>query len=185
MSEPERDTLLRFFKALADESRLKIIGLLAERRRSVDELADALGLKPPTVSHHLARLKEAGLVRMRADGNVHHYSLETGALKEMSRDILTPLRTSVAIEDLPADPAEAKVVRGYLEHGRLKTIPSGHRKRGIILRWLAERFEPDRDYPEKEVNEILGRYHDDVEFFRRSMIDFGLFERNRSIYRRV
>jgi DNA-binding transcriptional ArsR family regulator len=49
--------LLTMFKALADESRLKIIGLLATRERSVDELATTLKLKPPTVSHHLATLR--------------------------------------------------------------------------------------------------------------------------------
>ena len=50
------ETLLAFFKALADESRLRIVGLLAEREYSVQALAQALALKEPTVSHHLAVL---------------------------------------------------------------------------------------------------------------------------------
>ena len=56
------EKLLGFFKAMADESRLRIIGLLAHRERSVQELAAALDLKEPTVSHHLAILKAQGLV---------------------------------------------------------------------------------------------------------------------------
>jgi DNA-binding transcriptional ArsR family regulator len=68
--------LLTMFKALADESRLKIIGLLATRERSVDELATTLKLKPPTVSHHLATLREIGLVDMRAAGTTHVYNFQ-------------------------------------------------------------------------------------------------------------
>ena len=45
MSETDLATLLAFFKAMANESRLRIIGLLAERERSVQELAELLGLK--------------------------------------------------------------------------------------------------------------------------------------------
>ena len=60
------EKLLGFFKAMADESRLRIVGLLAHRERSVQELAAALDLKEPTVSHHLAILRAQGLVTVRA-----------------------------------------------------------------------------------------------------------------------
>ena len=56
------EELVTFFKALADKNRLKIVGLLAEKSYSVEELATLLGLKPPTVSHHLAKLVDVGLV---------------------------------------------------------------------------------------------------------------------------
>ena len=59
------DELVDFFKAFADSSRLKIIGLLAEKPYSVEELASLLNLKPSTVSHHLTRLTKTGLVTMR------------------------------------------------------------------------------------------------------------------------
>ena len=55
MSQEEFQSLLHFFKVLADESRLKLLGILANGERSVDELATLLKLKAPTVSHHLAR----------------------------------------------------------------------------------------------------------------------------------
>ncbi|MEZ4544419.1 MAG: metalloregulator ArsR/SmtB family transcription factor [Cyanobacteriota/Melainabacteria group bacterium] len=56
--------MLLFFKALSDESRLKIVGILASGDRSVEELASLLELRAPTVSHHLSRLKKTGLVHM-------------------------------------------------------------------------------------------------------------------------
>ena len=73
------ETLLAFFKALADESRLRIVGLLAEREHSVQELARALDLKEPTVSHHLPILKATGLVTARAEGTTRWHALDRTA----------------------------------------------------------------------------------------------------------
>jgi len=58
----DSEELLNFFKALADANRLKIVGLLAQKPHTVEELAALLDIKPSTVSHHLARLSDAGLV---------------------------------------------------------------------------------------------------------------------------
>src|SRR5260221_14664676 len=86
----KHETLLAFFKAMANESRLKLVGLLAAREMSVQELARALDLTEPTISHHLAVLKEIGLVSVRAEGVVRWHSLKAGALKEMNRTLLAP-----------------------------------------------------------------------------------------------
>ncbi len=67
--------LVVFFKALADANRLKIVGLLARQEYSVEELAALLNLKAPTISHHLSKLAEAGLVSARAEG---YYSIYIG-----------------------------------------------------------------------------------------------------------
>ncbi len=80
MSQEEFQTLLQFFKALANENRLKMIGILAEQECSVEELAAMLHLKAPTVSHHLAKLKELELVEMRPEGNTHVYTGSTRRL---------------------------------------------------------------------------------------------------------
>jgi hypothetical protein len=66
--EPDFDATLAFLKALANEQRLRIVGLLMDRRRSVQELAALIGLKEPTVCHHLAVLGKVGLLEMTADG---------------------------------------------------------------------------------------------------------------------
>ena len=68
---------LGILKALADESRLAILGLVAGRERSVSELAALLAVKPSTVSHHLAKLRDARLVGMRSAGTTHYYRLDT------------------------------------------------------------------------------------------------------------
>jgi DNA-binding transcriptional ArsR family regulator len=69
------EIMLQFCKAMADESRLKIVGLLSTAEHNVQQLASMLELKEPTVSHHLAILKQLDLLRLRADGNFRWYRL--------------------------------------------------------------------------------------------------------------
>lgn len=66
-----------FLKALAHESRLMILCILAEGEKSVSELEDLLGLRQPTVSQQLARLRADGLVGTRRDGKVIYYNLSS------------------------------------------------------------------------------------------------------------
>jgi hypothetical protein len=168
-------------KALGDPSRLRILGLLATRECSVEELASLLGLRAATVSHHLARLRKVGFVTMRPDGTTHLYSLNRGALREQNRS-LTPRTMATLVEDLDADAWDRKVVRDFVEEGRLRSIPAQLKKRMVILRWLARLFEPGRRYTEKEVNELISQHYDDFATLRRYLVDHDLVRRERSIY---
>lgn len=67
------------FKALADPTRLRILGLLSSGEVCVCEIHDSLGLPQPKVSRHLAYLKRAGLVQDRKAGLWVHYRLATPA----------------------------------------------------------------------------------------------------------
>jgi DNA-binding transcriptional ArsR family regulator len=64
-----------FLKALAHESRLVILCILAEGEKSVSELEHELDLRQPTVSQQLARLRADGLVSPRRDGKIIYYIL--------------------------------------------------------------------------------------------------------------
>jgi DNA-binding transcriptional ArsR family regulator len=64
-----------FLKALAHQSRLLILCILAEGERSVSELEEILSLRQPTVSQQLARLRADGLVATRRDGKAIYYRL--------------------------------------------------------------------------------------------------------------
>lgn len=70
-------SLETLFKALADDTRLRIIGLLQAGEICVCDIHGSLGLPQPTVSRHLASLRRAGLVQGRKDGLWVHYSLAT------------------------------------------------------------------------------------------------------------
>src|SRR4030088_2253400 len=122
--------LLTMFKALADESRLKIIGLLATRERSVDELATTLKLKPPTVSHHLSTLREIGLVDMRASGTTPVSTFLPAAIRRRARERLA------ITDEAGGDEWERKVLADFTEQGLLNAIAAGERKRLLVLRWF-------------------------------------------------
>jgi ArsR family transcriptional regulator len=66
---------VEFAKALADETRQKIMGLVCCKWLSVTEIVEHLNVTQPTVSHHLAILREAGLVSTREEGKQTFYSL--------------------------------------------------------------------------------------------------------------
>ena len=182
MTDQEQiNTLLNFFKALADENRLKIVGLLAQKPASVEGLAGALGLSASTTSHHLARLATSGLVSARADGHYYIYSLKTDALRGLSQHLLQA-------ENLPAlsqgatspsgDPFESKVMKAFVDsEGRITAFPAQEKKFLVLLRYMAKAFEPGRRYPEKEVNEILKRYNEDTASLRRGLVEYKLMQR--------
>ena len=166
----EFEELLSFFKALGDEKRLKIVGLLAQKPLCVEELAAILDLSAATVSHHLRKLSEAGLVQASAEGYYNVYSLRTETIREMSRRILSAETLQDTARSLDLGSYDRKVLRDYLEDGRLMSIPTKHKKRMVILRYILEEFEPDRRYAESEVNEIIGSFHEDYCTIRREFI---------------
>jgi ArsR family transcriptional regulator len=67
------DELENLFKALADQTRLRILALLGNNEVCVCHIHDSLGLPQPTVSRHLAYLRKRGLVAARRDGVWMHY----------------------------------------------------------------------------------------------------------------
>jgi ArsR family transcriptional regulator len=68
------------FRALGDETRLRILEALATGERCVSDLMDALGLGQSLVSHHLRALREAGLVTVRCEGRRINYTISEPAL---------------------------------------------------------------------------------------------------------
>lgn len=187
MPPEEFEALLHFFKVLADENRLKLLGILATREYSVEELAALLQLKAPTISHHLARLKELELVKMRTEGNTHYYQLGAETLHATSKGLLSSEKMVelVPMQEMEGDAWERKVLRDFFEGPQLKEIPASRKKRSIVLRWLASLFEPGTRYSEAQVNEIIKRHHPDASTLRREMIGEHLLQREQGIYWRT
>jgi hypothetical protein len=185
MNPDEFHDLVQFLKGLADESRLKLLGLLATREMTVRDLARQLALKEPTVSHHLSRLEQLGLVQMRAEGNAHRYRLQSDSLHRLSRDLFTVEQVASIADQVEGENWERKILRTYFEGDRLTRIPSTRKKRNVVLNWLVLQFDPDRRYPEAQVNEIIKRHHEDTATLRREMIMTGLMERKDGVYWRT
>ncbi len=182
----DSDTTLElavFFKALSDPSRLKIIGLLANQPYTVEELAAILRLSPATVSHHLSRLSEAGLVSAVAQGYYNLYRLDKKALENKSRSVHQSELLPALAAGLDVDAFDRKVIRDYsLPDGRLRTIPAQRKKLEAVLRHVVSVFQPGQRYPEKQVNELLSAFHEDTATLRRELVGYGLMKRERGEY---
>jgi DNA-binding transcriptional ArsR family regulator len=80
-------SVVRLHRALGDETRLRILKLLAGRDLYLTEIAQLLDLSKPTIKHHLALLRSAGLVTITESGTVVYYSLRRNRLDDASADI--------------------------------------------------------------------------------------------------
>jgi DNA-binding transcriptional ArsR family regulator len=80
-------SVVRLHRALGDDTRLKILKLLAGRDLYLTEIAQQLQLSKPTIKHHLALLRSAGLVTITESGTVMYYSLRRNRLDDASADI--------------------------------------------------------------------------------------------------
>ena len=186
MTPQNLQTLLDFFKALSNESRLKLLGVLAQRECSVEELAALLHLKAPTISHHLTKLKELNLVNLSPQGNTHLYRLNLEQLEHLSQNLLlTPNRLQTLAQDVEPKNWEITVLQSFVTDNRITSIPAGRKKRFVLLKWLVEKFECDRDYSEKEINTVLKQHHEDCATLRREFIGYRLMSRDRDVYRRL
>ncbi len=190
MEQHPQPPILIMLKALADESRLSMLQLLNEREHTVGDLAERVRLGEPTVSHHLARLREAGLVSLRMAGNQRYYRLNSGGLarfKKLSAEIEQrepePERIELDntwIAELGWEAEDQQVLREYTLGRQITQIPTKQKKLLVILRWLATLFEPDRLYSEAEVNAVLkSAYATDYVSLRRELVDFGYLRRER------
>lgn len=73
--EPNLTSAVEFAKAIADETRQKIMKLCCCTRLTVTEITDKVAVSQPTVSHHLAILRDAGLVSLEREGRETYYAL--------------------------------------------------------------------------------------------------------------
>lgn len=77
---------------------------------------------------------------------------------------------------------EDRVLRNYLDGGRLRTMPMKRDKRLVVLRHISRLFEPGVRYPEKDVNVMLRAFHDDYAALRRYLVDECLLTREANVY---
>ncbi len=179
-----------FLKLLSDENRLTLLRLLNQQEYNVGDLAKRLELGEPTVSHHLSKLRQAGLVSLRMDGNQRFYRLNQKGLARFKKLVANIEQFPPEPEPLASDDSwidalnwpeeDRKVLHDYTRNGKLTRIPSKRGKLLVILRWLATFFDPDVLYSEAEVNQIIKSVHaEDYVGLRRDLIDMGYLRRER------
>jgi len=172
------------FKALGHSVRLLILNLVRIKPRHGEELAAILRLNPATISHHLTKLTDAGLLNAKKDQYYITYTLNTNPLGMLLSDLvhLPQPEFSSGVEQ---DAYRSKVLKTFFRHGRLVQFPAQLKKRVVVLEKIAESFEPEREYTEREVNHILLDFNDDVASLRRGLIEHKLMSRSKGIYRKM
>jgi hypothetical protein len=160
---------------LGDDDRLRVVAAIALGARTLDDVAKTGDLAPHEVRRALPRLMSAGVVE-----NQDGLRIDVGAFREAARE--RPPRQ----RELPdATPEQARVLWKFVEEGRLRAVPVRAAQRRVVLEYLADRFEGGVEYPEPDVNELLGRFHDDCASLRRHLVDEGLLTRSGGRYRRA
>lgn len=72
-----------------------------------------------------------------------------------------------------------KILKNYIKDGRVNIFPSKEKKKIVILQYIVDKFESDKKYTEKEVNEVIVSMVDDYVSIRRYLVDYGFLVRNR------
>jgi ArsR family transcriptional regulator len=102
----------RLFKALGDETRLRIVALLSHGELCVCHLHEALSLSQPNVSRHLAILRAAGIVEDRREGKWIHYRLLPQPDPDCERQLRALVKAFAKREVLRGDVAKLLKIRG-------------------------------------------------------------------------
>lgn len=165
--------ILDFVKAMSNPDRLRIIGLLSQKAVTRAEIAVRLDLSIKEVIDHLAYLEHVGAISR--DGET--YTLNNDNLATLAREKLAQDRPSyIPAEGL--DEKSKKVLKAHLNaDGSIKQVPLQPVKLKIILDYLIENFEINKNYTEKEINTILRRFNEDTAGLRRDLVDAGMLNR--------
>lgn len=171
--------LLDFFKALGDADRLKILGLLSNEALTLTQVAERTNLRPVDVHKHLSHLEAQGLIAKTGDA----YRASADAVEQRARAVLAQSRPKADPNRFEGDAEARKILNTYCRSdGSLRDIPNKEKKLMVVLNYLLPNFERGQRYPEKQVNEILKRFHEDYASLRRYLVDYEMMARENGIY---
>lgn len=164
--------IVEFHKALGDLTRVRIIALLQQGPLSGQEIAGKLGLKPPTITHHITKLRDVGLIKERRDKNTIYFSLNTKILEMSAKAIFTVGTGGDSNMEMSVTEKERSAIINnfFTKDGKLKNYPAQRRKKLVVLSHMIKELEFGKVYQEKEINEYLKQFHEDYATLRRELI---------------
>lgn len=180
-----QENALKVFKSLSDTSRLRIVQSLIKGEMYTELLAERLGLTPSTISFHMKKLEDAGLVVSRKEQYYTVYSLNREVMEASLFDIAAAEPEQIDEQQKREAEYRQKVIDAFFEYGKLKSIPIQRKKKLICYEVIAESFVPGKVYGEKELNDIIGAIHEDYCTIRRDMIGEGILSRDGGKYVRM
>lgn len=167
---------LDLLRLLLDPDRLAVVGAVARDPRDSAQVAAATGVPVDEVVRTLAPLVQARLVRRATGPRGDTYVVDAARWCAVAAALpgTPPLdpRIGYGMTD-----AERDVLARFFVGDRLTALPAQRAKRLVVLERLALEFEPGRRYLEPEVDDRLGRFHDDHASLRRALVDEELLAR--------
>ena len=164
---------------LAHPDRRRVLAALILGATTADDVKRMTGLGTRAVVTALTRLADSDLVLHDEGG---HYWLVEEAFRQAVIDAQAAPQPD---EHAGVSADAARVLRAFVRDGRLLSIPAQRSKRLVVLDLFAQDFEPGRRYPERTVNAMLRKWHDDTAALRRYMVDEGVLDREAGEYWRT
>jgi biotin operon repressor len=176
--------IVSFYKTMGDPTRVRIIALLANGPLHGQAIAGKLGLTPPTITHHLKKLRDIHVVFEKRDKNTIYFHLNEKIIREHAKELTQMLEKKEDLSNMVELSLEKqKVIQNFFtKDGKLKNIPSQRKKRLMIFEHIVQGLEPGKKYAEKELNEYIKQFHEDYATIRREFIINQFMYRENGIY---
>lgn len=147
------------------------------------EISEKLNIAKSTIRNHRFKLREkekqARLLLAIMEMIFGKEKRKINMLEDTS--LCDAHKTATTIDDRYniTDKERETVLKNYMNSdGTIKSYPSKEKKKIIILGEIIKKFSRDKKYSEKEVNEIIQKFHDDYATIRRALVEYGFIERS-------
>lgn len=180
--------IVQFHKTLADPTRIKILTLLAKGPMHGQALAGKLGLTPPTITHHMTKLREVGLVKEQRDKNTIYFHLQAERLKRDSEAVWNMVKKQETFAEESAlqekrEKERQRVIQSFFTpDGRLKQIPAQQKKKLYVFEHMLRGLKMGQKYTEAEISEYIKQFHEDYATIRREFIINHYMYRENGVY---
>ena len=172
---------------MADETRLQILERLAlDDAVRAQALIDQLEVSQPTVSRHLKFLKNGQWISEQRSGTdaskLYRFNRDrVGSFAYTLEALLSAENARVILQDMRANVPD--LLRPFLNsEGHIVSWPTKRKPQHAVLTYLSEKIQPDHEYTESELTQLLGRWlvHVDAVHLRRELIDFNYLVRTKN-----
>lgn len=176
------DKLVNYHKTLGDPTRIRIIALLKQQPLHGQAIAQKLGLKPATITHHVSKLRDVGIIYEMRDKNTIYFYLAEKKLEQSAQAILQIGEHTMFDKPMTKQQKDAIIQNFLNSDGTLQHLPSKLKKKILVLAYLIDSLEPNRIYSEHEINLYIRQYHEDYATIRREWVMHHFIYRKNNQY---
>jgi predicted transcriptional regulator len=174
---------ISIMKALADSSRLMILNSLFEKPQYVEEISKRINLAVSTVSFHLKKMEEAGLVSKSKQQYYIIYEINKEIFNKTLEQFVRFDNIEKYAQEERIEEYKQKIIKTFFRGKKLFKLPSQNMKRWIVLEVILNKFVKEKEYTEQEVDAIIKSVYDDYCTVRRYFIDEKVMIRQGTIYK--